>query len=331
MPAPARPPANPTGAALPAGLHADAPLPVGQYSDAPLPAGLYADAPLPLRERQYSPSSCIGGNYQPFIHAYRQRSAQARIDARQAGGRWSRHALSAAPSHALELCLPATAGAGAPAPVMLFVHGGYWQELAAADSLFAATACVELGIGFAALDYTLAPAASLDTIIGECLEALNWLSTHAAALGIARERVAIAGSSAGAHLCAAMVLGAREARAAGRAVVMPRGAVLVSGVYWLEPLIGTSIDAALRLDTAAARRASPGLAALAGLPEVHVAWGEVETEAFKAQSHAFVRRLHEAGVRCSASEVPGRNHFDVVLDLAAPDSVLGRRALELLG
>ncbi|MBL8324967.1 MAG: alpha/beta hydrolase fold domain-containing protein [Rubrivivax sp.] len=299
--------------------------------DAALPAGLYADAPLPLRERQYSPSSCIGGNYQPFISAYRERSAQARTDAARAGGRWSRHALSATPSHALELCLPATAGAGAPVALMLFVHGGYWQELSAADSLFAATACVQRGIGFAALDYTLAPAARLGTIIDECLEALRWLAGHAAALGIARDGVVIAGSSAGAHLCAAMALGARDARAANRAVIMPRGAVLVSGVYWLEPLIGTTIDGALHLDTETARRASPGLAELAGLPEMLVAWGEVETEAFKAQSHAFARRLVEAAVPCKTLQVPGRNHFDVVLDLAEPESALGRRAFGMLG
>jgi arylformamidase len=294
-------------------------------------AELFAQAPLAEREREYSPSSCIGGDYAPFIAAYRQRSERARVDATRAGGRWSHHALSSFPSHSLELCLPAAASAASPVALLLFVHGGYWQELSAADSLFAATACIEHGVGYAALDYTLAPAARLDTIVGECLQAMRWLAFEAEALGIDRNRVVIAGSSAGAHLCATMALGARDARAAGSSVVVPRAAVLVSGVFWLEPLVGTSIDAALRLDAKAARRASPGLAVLAGLPETIVAWGAIETAAFKAQGAAFAARLREAGVPGSEFEVPGRNHFDVVLDIAEPASALGREIFDLFG
>jgi arylformamidase len=111
----------------------------------------------------------------------------------------------------------------------------------------------------------------------------------------------------------------------------PRAAVLVSGIYWLEPLIGTTINDALGLDAAAARRASPGLAPLAGFPEAAICWGEVETAAFKAQSGRFAAALRAAGARCAAFEVAGRNHFDVALDLVDPATPLGRRTLALLG
>ena len=111
---------------------------------------------------------------------------------------------------------------------------------------------------------------------------------------------------------------------------MVKAAVLVSGVYDLVPLIGTSIDEALRLDASTAARNSPLSLPLTGFPPSLVCWGEIETDAFKQQSRAFARALRAAGARCADFEIPGRNHFDVILDLAEHDTLLGRRALDLM-
>jgi arylformamidase len=109
-----------------------------------------------------------------------------------------------------------------------------------------------------------------------------------------------------------------------------KGAVLVSGVYELEPLIGTSINAAVGLDVAEAARNSPMRRPLEGFPPSLVCWGDNETEQFKRQGRAFAGALHAAGAKCSVFECPRRNHFDVILDLANPTTVLGRRTLDLL-
>jgi arylformamidase len=283
-----------------------------------LPPELHTDAAL--RERAYSPSSCIGGDYRPFVATYRQRSEEARARAAALGGRWQRVACGPLASQAIELCLPPAGGP--PAALLVFIHGGYWQELSAADSLFAAAACLERGHAFAALDYTLAPRASVADIVAECRLALGWLHAHAETLGLDRARLVVAGSSAGAHL-AAMVSGAD-------APWRPRAALLVSGVYWLEPLVGTSINDALGLDAEAAARVSPGRLPLAGFADASVCWGAVETDAFKAQSRCFGRALRAAGARCDEFEVPGRNHFDVILDLADEGTALGAAAQRAL-
>lgn len=290
-----------------------------------LPAELQIDAAPAAadRERAYSPSSCIGGDYRPFVAAYRQRSDEARSRAAALGGRWQRIGCGPLASQAVELCLPpAAAAGGAPAALLVFIHGGYWQELSAADSLFAAAACIERGHAFAALDYTLAPRASVADIAAECRLALGWLHAHADALRLDRSRLVVAGSSAGAHL-AAMVSGAD-------APWRPRAALLVSGVYWLEPLVGTSINDALGLDAEAAARVSPGRLPLAGFADASLCWGAVETDAFKAQSRCFGQALRAAGAHCEEFEVPGRNHFDVILDLADPATALGAAAQRAL-
>jgi arylformamidase len=104
----------------------------------------------------------------------------------------------------------------------------------------------------------------------------------------------------------------------------------VSGIYELEPLIGTSINRALRLTADAARVLSPMLAPLQGFPPGIVCWGELETCEFERQSLAFAARLRRAGTACEVFKVPRRNHFDVILDLADADTALGAATIALV-
>lgn len=292
------------------------------------------------RERAYSPSSClVDGDYRPFVAAYRDRSRTA----------WSQ--LEAAPNvrttvvrygpadpHRIDVAVPlptatvtaddAVTNAGA-APMLVFLHGGYWQELSAADSRFAAADAVDRGWGFAAVDYTLAPEADLDAIVDECRTAVGALRHEAPNFGVDPERLVVAGSSAGAHLAAMVAMD----DVGGDADHRPAGVVLVSGIFALEPLIGTSINEALGLDVDAARRNSPLLApeaVLARLPATVIAYGDNETEEFKAQSLAFAERLTDVGRPVATLEVPGRNHFDVILDLAAADTTLAAATASLV-
>ena len=286
------------------------------------------------REREYSPSSCIGGNYQPFIDAYRSRSLCARADCVDLGARWLTLRYGSATAQQIELCLPPPRplGDAQKTALLVFIHGGYWQELSAQDSLFAATGCIAAGHAFAAIDYTLAPVVTVAQIVDECRRAVACLAAQADPLGIDAQRIVLAGSSAGAHLAAMVAL--REwsdwpdSSAARPRPCAIRAAVLVSGIYALAPLIGTSINTALGLDLASARASSPSLLPLHDFPRTVVCWGEVETNAFKQQSRAFAELLGDT--QCTSFEVAARNHFDVILDLTDASTQLGRATLDLL-
>ena len=274
-------------------------------------------------ERAYSPSSCIGGNYYPYVQAYAERSAQARATLP-----WQTHRYGTAPAQRLDLFLPPAAATGArPPPLLVFIHGGYWQELGKDDSAFAAVDCVQQGIAHAVIDYTLAPQATLPQIVAECRLAVRWLHGQAGALGLDAGRIVVAGSSAGAHLAAMVAL--HNAGDDGSAACVC-ATVLVSGIFALEPLLSTSINAALGLTLPVARAMSPALQPLAGFAPSIVCWGAVETEEFKRQGRDFGAALQAAGSACQAFEVPARNHFDIVLDLAKPGTLLGRHVLALL-
>jgi arylformamidase len=280
-----------------------------------------ASAPVPMpapdvdaREREYSPSSMIGGNYGPFIDRYRAESDAALralpVQRDLAYGTSLRERLD---------YFPAPAGAVRPG-LLVFIHGGYWQELSKAESAFLAPAWHAAGVAHAVVDYTLAPAASVAQIVEECVAAIAWLHARATDLGFAADAMVIAGSSAGAYLAAAC---------AARGATPLRGIVPVSGVYDLSPLIGTSINDALGLDQASAATLNLLDGRRRFCPAV-VAWGEIETAAFKQQSQRFAMAVAAGGAPCTTFEVPGRNHFDVIHELGTPGARLFDEARALL-
>ena len=134
-------------------------------------------------------------------------------------------------------------------PLLVFIHGGYWQELSIKESFFPSTEAVKNDIGYAAIEYSLAPNVSVSEIVDECKEAIDWIFTNAANLGYDHKKIILSGSSAGAHLVAMCLLKINK--------FSPLGAVLVSGIYNIEPLIGTSIDEALSLTNSQAYKNSP--------------------------------------------------------------------------
>jgi arylformamidase len=276
--------------------------------------------PLERREREYSPSSCIA-SAEPYLAAYASRSREA---AERLACRKDIH-WGEGPDERVDF-FPA---ASADAPLLLFIHGGYWQELSKNESSFAAPDCVANGIAYTALDYTLAPKATLATIVEQCRRAVAYLHREAAALKFDARKLFVAGSSAGAHLAAMLLVSGWQARLGlpGNAVA---GAVLLSGIFDVEPLIGTYIDAALHLTETDAATLSPVRLPLGRPAPTVVAWGENETGEFKRHSRWFASRLEASGSPVSAFEVPGANHFDIVFGLANRASPLGRATLGLI-
>jgi arylformamidase len=275
---------------------------------------------LAERERQYSPSSCVAA-IEPFLDAYVARSRDAETRFRcQKDLLWGER-----PDETFDYFPAASAGA----PLLVYIHGGYWQEHSKDESLFAVPDCVANGIAFAAIDYTLAPQASVATIVEQCRRAISSLHRQAAKLGFDARRIYVAGSSAGAHL-AAMLLVAGWQAAYGLPDDIVAGAVLLSGIYDIEPLIGTYIDAALHLTAEDAVTLSPLRLKLGRPVKTIVAWGDNETDEFKRQSRAFASALVRSGFPVSAFEIAGTNHFDIVFGLANRESVLGQAAVEMI-
>lgn len=252
-------------------------------------------------EREYSPSSRVGGDSAPFVAAYRSESAAARelLADRLTVLDGGTNLVVEDPS----------------APLLVFIHGGYWQALSAAESLALAPAALAQGWSYAAIEYTIAPEGTIPQMIGECHAALAAL-----AQAVSPSSVTLAGHSAGAHLSAMVSLASQPALAIDRTV-------LLSGVFDLRPLTHTTVNDPLGMDESAAATLSPQLLPVVADHRVVVTWGDNETDAFKVQSRAYAERLAAAGMGVAVFECAGRNHFDIMDDVVDPTTELGRHSM----
>lgn len=202
----------------------------------------------------------------------------------------------------------------ADAPLLVYVHGGYWQSGDRSLYGFVAQAFNDAGLDVAIPSYSLCPDVSVLDIVADVRRFLAglWKKTGA--------RPLVIGHSAGGHLAAAML--ATDDRV--------RAGVAISGVFDLEPLVPTSINRALGLDAAAARAASPRFWPPPAKGRTFVAAvGAEESSEFRRQSRELADEWCAAGVLAEYAEIEDANHFTVVDELARPGSVLHDRVLAL--
>ncbi|UYG00187.1 alpha/beta hydrolase [Halomonas sp. GD1P12] len=191
-----------------------------------------------------------------------------------------------------------------PWPLMIFFHGGYWQALDATATDFMAERWLARGWAFASLNYPLAPDASLETQIGESIRGVRYLLDKRETLGLS-DRVRLGGHSAGAHL--ALMSGLAPAcRQAIEALW------LISGVFDLRPLLGTSIARPLDLDEDRATRLSPLCLPLTGLPTLELIHGEQDPPVFQQQGEALAAKARREGVPATVTLLAERDHFDIL-------------------
>jgi len=232
-----------------------------------------------------------------------------------------------APSERLDV-LPATKSG---APVFVYVHGGYWRALDKRDHAFVAPPLADAGAMVVNLNYALCPAVSIEHIVGQLERSLAWVWRQASRYGGDAERIVVGGHSAGGHL-AAMLLACRWRDRAGELPPdLVKSALSISGLYELEPLrhapflapdIGLTAESALRLSPAAMPAPSCGrLATVVG--------GD-ESEEFHRQA-ALIASAWGPAVVVAAHVEAGRNHMNVLDELAVEGSRTYRLALELLG
>jgi arylformamidase len=214
-------------------------------------------------------------------------------------------------------------GNGASAPLVVYVHGGYWQWTDRSMYSFVATTLNAAGLDVAIPSYSLCPDTSVLKIIEElqaCLANL-WRKT--------KIRPLVIGHSAGGHLTSAM-LGTRWESADGVPDDLVGAGLAISGIFDLRPLVHTTINQGLGLDDAAAKTVSPRFWPPPPRERTFVAVvGANESSEFRRQSRDIADHWRAAGVRTECIEIEGANHFTVLDQLAQAGSTLNTRVIGL--
>jgi acetyl esterase/lipase len=212
--------------------------------------------------------------------------------------------------------------ASPPLPAVLLLHGGGMVVGSPDfDLVEAGRLARELDAVVVSPEYRLAPEHPYPAAVDDCMATLRWMRTNADDLGIDPDRIAVAGSSAGGGLSAAVAQRSTdegiELRA--QALIYPmiddrtairedhagRGRFMwtpaSSRFAWTAYLGRTPQMADAPGYAAPARRAD-----LSGLPPAWVGVGDLDI--LYDESVAYAERLTACGVPCELVTVPGMYH-----------------------
>jgi arylformamidase len=205
------------------------------------------------------------------------------------------------------------------APLFVFIHGGYWQRNEKERFSFVAPGPRAHGINVALPGYTLGPDARMTEIVGEIREALTFLADRADTLGFDRARIYVGGWSAGGHLTAAV---------ADHPSV--RGGLPISGIFDLEPIALGVLNDKLALSTEEIESLSPLRNIPGRIAPQRIFVGVAELPELRRQSEEYFQALKARSLPATLTQLPGKNHFSIMEELARPNGALTRGLLELI-
>lgn len=127
-------------------------------------------------------------------------------------------------------------GLTAPAPVLVFFHGGSWQFGDKSQYRALGQAFASKGIMTAVANYRLFPPDGFPRFIEDGALAFQYVRNHAHDFGADAKRIFLCGHSAGAHIVAMLAANGDYLRAVGADPSQIRGVIGIAGPYDFLPI-----------------------------------------------------------------------------------------------
>lgn len=227
---------------------------------------------------------------------------------------------------------PATsaADAGRGAPILVYVHGGFWAMRTSKEFGFVARGPASKGIATVVVNYALCPEVTIDEIVRQTRAAIAWTYKNAGTFGGDPERIYVAGHSAGGHLTAMLLMTDWEGDY-GLSEDIIKGACAISGLFDLAPFPYTFLQPKLQLTWDQVLRNSPILNLPENAPPLLITYGGDETSEFHRQSDDFFAAWKAKGLKGDLLPLPGKNHYDGIDGFLDAESPLCSAILERMG
>jgi arylformamidase len=193
------------------------------------------------------------------------------------------------------------------APTLLFIHGGYWQMRAKEAFTMFAEGAIAHGINVALIGYTLAPEATLEAIVAEIHQGIDYLAGQLPVLGADAGGIVVSGWSAGGHL---------TAMALSHPLV--KAGMAISGIFDLEPIRHSYLNVKLKLDGPMSRRNSPMAQPGGPMKPLALVVGAAELPLLRKQTADFAGHRAKYGLPVAYEEIPGANHFSIMDEMHSP-------------
>jgi arylformamidase len=218
----------------------------------------------------------------------------------------------------------------ANAPVLVFIHGGYWRSSDKSLHGFIAPSFTSEGAMVVVPNYALCPAVGIEHIVLQMTRALAWVHRNAALYGGDPSRIVVVGHSAGGHLASMMLCCRWREVDASLPAQLVTGALAISGMFDLEPLRHAPfLKDDVQLTPASVKRLSSAFFARPRRPLMAVV-GAQESAEFQRQTALIRDQWGPTSVPvCEA--IAEANHYTIVHGLADPAGRVHALARTLLG
>jgi arylformamidase len=247
-------------------------------------------------------------------------------EATRGGGRDLDVRYGGGPNEHLDVFRTAKEGA----PVLVFIHGGYWRAFDKKNHAFVAPAFTREGVCVVVPNYALCPDVTVPDIVMQMVRAVAWTWRHIARHGGDPRRIHVAGHSAGGHLAAMMLACLWEIHDPALPPDLVKGAISLSGLHDLEPMMHTPfLQPSLHLTPKQVRMASPARLPAPRSGRLIAVCGAAESEEFHRQNRS-IRDSWGADRVPVCEMIEGGNHFTVLEDFAHAGNRLHALALEML-
>lgn len=253
----------------------------------------------------------------------------------KAWGDWSRATRATLPG-AIDLAFGPTAiekidifpAERKDAPLYVFIHGGYWYSLDKSDYSYVAEGMRPHGVATVVNNFGLAPDHDMDEIVRQNRAALAWLWRHARDHGADPARIYVAGHSAGGHLAAMLLATDWTGLGSDLPPDLVKGACAIGGIFDLEPIRLSFLNAKLHLTPAQVERHSPLRQTYPTAAPLLLVVAADEFDEFHRQSRAMTEFWQGQGHSAELVVPQGLDHFDVVNQLKDPGCALVRLQLD---
>ncbi len=217
------------------------------------------------------------------------------------------------------------------APLLVYIHGGYWQRGDKSVYSFLAVPFTERGVNVAMVGYDLCPSVTITRISDEVREALAYLWRHATELGISRERITVMGHSAGGHITEMMMGTDWSAYGTDLPNTLIQSGIPISPLSLLEPVRLTSLNDNVKMSAEEAAAQSPMLnhPPVTDAPQLMVVGGR-ETAEFHRQAQMYQDAFATPERKIDLYVVPDVDHFDEINVLADPERAFFKKTMAML-